>query len=66
MKRHLIFFDIDGTLYNDDKEMSEHTKETIRKLQENGHILAIATGRAPFMLQEVIKETGITNYISFN
>lgn len=66
MKRHLIFFDIDGTLYNDDKEMSEHTKETIRKLQENGHILAIATGRAPFMLQEVIKETRITNYISFN
>ncbi|WP_414051220.1 Cof-type HAD-IIB family hydrolase [Macrococcus animalis] len=66
MKQHLIFFDIDGTLYNDDKVMSEATKKTINVLQENGHILAIATGRAPFMLQDVLKETGIKNYISFN
>ncbi|WP_414056028.1 Cof-type HAD-IIB family hydrolase [Macrococcus equi] len=66
MKRHLIFFDIDGTLYNDDKVMSETTKTTIKKLKQKGHILAIATGRAPFMLKQVLDETGIENYISFN
>ncbi|MCU7557586.1 Cof-type HAD-IIB family hydrolase [Macrococcus capreoli] len=66
MKQHLIFFDIDGTLYNDDKVMSEATKLTLQKLKEKGHILAIATGRAPFMLQDVLNETGIENYISFN
>ncbi|MCE4956923.1 Cof-type HAD-IIB family hydrolase [Macrococcoides caseolyticum] len=66
MKQRLIFFDIDGTLYNDDKVMSESTKHTILKLKKNGHILAIATGRAPFMLQSVLEETGIDNYISFN
>lgn len=66
MKRHLIFFDIDGTLYNDDKVMSNRTKKTIKNLQNCGHILAIATGRAPFMIQDVLKETGIKNYISFN
>lgn len=66
MTQHLIFFDIDGTLYNDDKVMSTETKRTIRKLQEKGHLLAIATGRAPFMLQDVLEETGIKNYISFN
>lgn len=66
MKQRLIFFDIDGTLYNDEKLMSDDTKNTIKQLQANGHILAIATGRAPFMFTKVLEETGIENFVFFN
>ena len=32
----IIFIDIDGTLRNDKKEITEKTKETIRKTIEKG------------------------------
>lgn len=44
-KKHLIALDLDGTLLTDNKEISPRTKETIRKVREEGHIVVIATGR---------------------
>ena len=44
----IIFFDIDGTLVAMGKNrISEKTEETLRKLQERGILICIATGRAP-------------------
>ncbi|MBM7561101.1 Cof-type HAD-IIB family hydrolase [Fusibacter tunisiensis] len=43
--RKLIVSDIDGTLLRNDKSISDHTKNTIFKAIEDGHIFAIATGR---------------------
>ncbi|WP_246943718.1 Cof-type HAD-IIB family hydrolase [Bacillus pinisoli] len=62
----VIFFDIDGTLLNHDKELPRSTKEAIFKLKEAGHIVAIATGRAPFMYEDLREELGIHTYISYN
>ena len=45
----IIFFDIDGTLLNDEKQLPESAKEAVFKLKEKGHIVAIATGQAPYV-----------------
>ncbi|WP_078550088.1 Cof-type HAD-IIB family hydrolase [Litchfieldia alkalitelluris] len=65
-ERSVIFFDIDGTLLNHDKKLPASTKEAIFKLKELGHEVAIATGRAPFMFEDLRKELGINTYISYN
>ncbi|MBT2654648.1 Cof-type HAD-IIB family hydrolase [Bacillus sp. ISL-18] len=62
----IIFFDIDGTLLNHDKKLPLSTKESIFKLKELGHEVAIATGRAPFMFEDLRKELDINTYVSYN
>ncbi|RPF50645.1 Cof-type HAD-IIB family hydrolase [Aquisalibacillus elongatus] len=66
MEQHIVFFDIDGTLLDHDKKLPKSTKEAIKKLQENGHVAAIATGRAPFMFKQLREELGIDTYVSYN
>ena len=47
-KIKIIFFDIDGTLIDmQKKEITERTVETLRRLQERGILICIATGRTP-------------------
>lgn len=41
-----VFFDIDGTLWDENMVVPESTKVAIRQLQENGHKAFICTGRA--------------------
>ena len=41
-----VFFDIDGTLWDEKMIVPESTKLAIKKLQENGHKAFICTGRA--------------------
>lgn len=65
-ERSLIFFDIDGTLLNHNKQLPPSTKEAIFKLKEIGHEVAIATGRAPFMFEDLREELGIGTYVSYN
>ena len=44
----IIFFDIDGTLIDMEKKcVTEKMLETLRRLQEKGIIICIATGRSP-------------------
>lgn len=66
IKPSVIFFDIDGTLLTHDKTLPASTKESIFKLKENGHEVAIATGRAPFMFEELRKELDINTFVSYN
>lgn len=41
-----VFFDVDGTLWDDRMEIPQSTKVAIRKLQENGHLTFICSGRS--------------------
>jgi hypothetical protein len=66
MQESLIFFDIDGTLVDQDKKVPKTAKEAIFCLKELGHEVVIATGRAPFMFEWLRKELDIHSYISFN
>jgi Cof subfamily protein (haloacid dehalogenase superfamily) len=62
----VIFFDIDGTLLDEEKRLPSSTKEAIFALKEKGHVVAIATGRAPFMFEDLRKELDIKTYIGYN
>lgn len=66
MEKRIIFFDIDGTLLNENKKLPASTKKAVHRLQELGHEVAIATGRAPFMFDNLRDELGIKTYVSFN
>ncbi|QHA91541.1 Cof-type HAD-IIB family hydrolase [Bacillus sp. N1-1] len=44
-KPHLIAIDLDGTLLNSEKNISERTKSVIFEAKRQGHHVAIATGR---------------------
>ena len=65
MKKYL-FFDVDGTLYNHDKIIPDSTLKALEIAKNNGHEIAIATGRAPFMIKDILKELNIHTYVSLN
>ncbi|PSL50856.1 hypothetical protein B0H94_102132 [Salsuginibacillus halophilus] len=62
----LLCFDIDGTLYTDEKVVPASAKLAIQQLQRAGYEVAIATGRGPFMFESLRQELNIDTYISFN
>lgn len=62
----IVFLDIDGTILDHNKEIPKATKEAVQKLQKNNIIVSIATGRAPFMFQDLLKELHINSYVAFN
>lgn len=66
MERKIVFFDIDGTLLDYKKQLPASAKNAIFKLHEKGIDVAIATGRAPFMFDDLRKELHIDTYISVN
>lgn len=65
-KNRLIFFDIDGTLVNEEGVIPASTKEGISRLKEQGHDVVIATGRAPFLFEDIRNELDIHSYICYN
>ncbi|AGE21533.1 Cof-type HAD-IIB family hydrolase [Geobacillus zalihae] len=64
--RKIVFFDIDGTLLDEQKQLPLSTIEAVRRLKQSGVYVAIATGRAPFMFEHVRKQLGIDSFVSFN
>ena len=65
MNKKYFFFDIDGTLTNKETgELVESAKTTIKKLQDNGHFVAIATGRAFYKKKDFAKSVGIHHIVS--
>jgi Cof subfamily protein (haloacid dehalogenase superfamily) len=64
--KKIVFFDIDGTLLDHEKNLPLSTKKALEQLKENGVFVAIATGRAPFMFESIRKELDIDSYVSFN
>lgn len=66
MDKKMIFFDIDGTLLDHDKRLPASTKQAIMDLKSLGHEVAIATGRAPFMFEDLRKELEIDSFICLN
>lgn len=50
----IVFTDLDGTLYRDDKTVSEFTIQTILKLREKGILFGIASGRDAFVIERMM------------
>ncbi|WP_082234324.1 Cof-type HAD-IIB family hydrolase [Halobacillus massiliensis] len=66
MTEKIAFFDIDGTLLNHQKKLPEATVKAVKDLQKSGVYCAIATGRAPFMYEDIRETLGIDSFVSFN
>ncbi|WP_300380186.1 Cof-type HAD-IIB family hydrolase, partial [Clostridium sp.] len=68
-KRGIVFFDVDGTLIDWTKgitDPSEMTKESIKKLQESGYLTFIATGRPRNLINESLKDLNTDGFICSN
>lgn len=48
----LIFFDIDGTLWDDHMQIPDSTITTLKKLQDNGHKIFLCSGRSRCNIRE--------------
>lgn len=66
MAYKIVFFDIDGTLVNKEKQIPPDTKEAVRNLKKRNIEVVIATGRAPFHLRRIAEELEIDSFVSFN
>ncbi|THF83478.1 Cof-type HAD-IIB family hydrolase [Cohnella fermenti] len=66
MAYKIAFFDIDGTLVDEEKRIPADTIDAIRRLKERGIEPVIATGRAPYFFKELAEEAGIESFVSLN
>lgn len=64
MKRKAVFFDIDGTLYNQSLGVPESTVQAIKELKENGHLAFISTGRARAMIPQELVDLGFDGVLA--
>ena len=68
-KKGIVFFDVDGTLIDWVRGISdptEMTRESIKKLQENGYLTFISTGRPKNLINESLKELNTDGLICSN
>lgn len=62
----LVFFDLDGTLYNEHSEVDAAVAIALRQLRANNYLPIIATGRSPLEIQDALAKTGIDSFICLN
>src|SRR5699024_6513950 len=66
-KKHLIAIDLDGTLLNDDHQISKENKRAIQQAIADGHIVVIATGRPSRASIQYYRELQLqTPMVNFN
>ena len=64
MKKKYMFFDIDGTLTdNETKKIVPSAQKTLDRLQEAGHFVAIATGSAHYKARGFMEASGLHNMV---
>lgn len=66
VNRKIVFFDIDGTILDDNKQIPKSARRAINELQESGVYTAIATGRGPDEMLWVCDELNINSYVAIN
>ncbi len=68
--KKVLVLDIDGTLTNSKKEITENTKKSIVRIMEEGHIVILASGRPTPGMRRYEKELELEKYggylLSFN
>lgn len=69
MNKNILFFDVDGTLFdcgNGMPHISTYLKEAFRQLRANGHLCFIASGRPYAYLNQEIKDLGFDGFVLCN
>ena len=62
MKYKMLVLDVDGTLLNDNKEVSKRTLATLRKVQQMGVRIMLASGRPTYGLLGLAKMLELDTY----
>lgn len=65
MSYKIIFTDLDDTLLNSEKKISQVDKEAIMRAQEAGIKFVLASGRPTFAMKELAEELELAKYGSF-
>lgn len=65
MSYRLIALDIDGTLVNSEKQLTDKTRETLLRVQKMGVKLAVTTGRAVTGLWHLVEALELSKYGGF-
>ena len=65
MKYKLLVLDIDGTLTNEKKEITRHTKQTILRMQKAGVKVVLASGRPAYGVVPTARELELEQYGGF-
>lgn len=60
MKSKILFSDVDDTLVNKDKTISEVNRKAITKMLEQGHYFVAVTGKPIVVGRRVIRDLGLT------
>jgi Cof subfamily protein (haloacid dehalogenase superfamily) len=63
MQVKLLAIDVDGTLLNDDHQLTERTKSAISQIKERGVKVVLATGRGPVSCFPIMEELALTEPI---
>ncbi|MGT2933846.1 Cof-type HAD-IIB family hydrolase [Streptococcus catagoni] len=61
-----VFFDIDGTLLNDRKNVQKTTQKAIQSLKKQGIMVGLATGRGPGFVQPFLENFNIDFAVTYN
>lgn len=61
-----VFFDIDGILLNDRKNVQKSTIKAIRNLKDQGILVGLATGRGPSFVQPFLENLGLDFAVTYN
>lgn len=59
----IVLCDVDGTLLNDDGNVSEETVQAIKKLRNKGILFGLCTGRDLHSVKELSEKWGIKQYL---
>ena len=65
MKYKLLVLDVDGTLLNDEREISKRTLAALLKVQQMGVRIVLASGRPTYELMPLAKTLELGNYGGF-
>lgn len=65
MKYKLLVVDVDGTLLNDKKEITPHTRSALMKAQQMGVHVVLSSGRPTGGILPLAKELELNNYGGF-
>lgn len=66
MKNKILFFDIDGTILDHDKNIPNGVEEALQKARDNGHEIVISTGRSPFTAKTVLDRLKVDSFVCYN
>lgn len=67
MKHRIVFFDMDGTLYQTENDViQDSTLAAVQRLKDAGYIVAAATGRPLNHMKNILEQVSFDYYILIN